>query len=100
MHKLPPVAPARFFAVSGNKGSTTATVADSIFISELGALRFARDFGIMPYLMSTSQIREVFRRTNRKKVIISSRLPIREQVASRTPSIAKAELTEKAKKVE
>ena len=73
---------------------------DSIFVSEIGCLRFTRDFGITPFLLTQAQIRDIYRRTNRKKIIVSSRLPTRDQVSSRTPSIAKAELNEKAKKAE
>jgi hypothetical protein len=50
MFKLPHVAPQQ------QVDSTTHT-ADSIFISEAGILRFARDYGLTPYVASTKQVR-------------------------------------------
>jgi hypothetical protein len=37
-----------------------APVSDSIFVNETGCLRFARDYGLIPYVMSVRQIK-VFR---------------------------------------
>jgi hypothetical protein len=54
MFKLPPAAPL-------HQLDSTAHTADSIFISESGALRFARDYGITPYVSSIRQVKEIYR---------------------------------------
>jgi hypothetical protein len=50
MFKLPHVAPQQ-------QVDSTSHTADSIFISEAGILRFARDYGLTPYVASTKQVR-------------------------------------------
>lgn len=76
MHKLPPLAPERCYGIDAAK----TQVIDSLIMSETGCLRFARDYGLTPYLLSTAQLREHFRAVNRNKTIVSARLPTREQV--------------------
>jgi len=58
---------------------------DSIFITENGALRFARDYGLIPYVMSVRQIKDAYRKLNRPKVIVSSRLPTRDMLNLQKP---------------
>lgn len=82
MYKLPPLAPDRFYT-----DVSKSQVMDSLIITEAGCLRFARDYGLTPYLLSSAQLREHFRSLNRPKVIVSSRLPTREQIAKATAPV-------------
>lgn len=101
MFRLPPVAPSHFYAHDASyNASTQKSHTDSLFVSETGCLRFARDYGLSPYACSHAQVRAIFQATHKKKLIVSSRLPTREQVQSRTPSLAKSELSAKTKKAE
>ena len=81
MFKLPGVVPQ-------HQVDSTAHTADSIFVTESGCLRFARDYGITPYVMSTKQIREIYRTVNRTKLIVSSRLPTRDMLNNKVHSAA------------
>ena len=81
MFKLPPAVPA-------HQIESTQHASDSIFITELGCLRFARDYGITPYVASIKQIKEHYRLTNRQKVIVSSRLPTRDMLQNKMHSTA------------
>eukprot|EP00601_Ochromonadales_sp_CCMP2298_P029316 CAMPEP_0173342112 /NCGR_PEP_ID=MMETSP1144-20121109/10001_1 /TAXON_ID=483371 /ORGANISM="non described non described, Strain CCMP2298" /LENGTH=477 /DNA_ID=CAMNT_0014288619 /DNA_START=491 /DNA_END=1921 /DNA_ORIENTATION=- len=54
---------------------------DSVFVSEVGCMRFARDYGLIPYVMSVRQIKDAYRSCNRSKVIVSGRLPTRDMLA-------------------
>ena len=42
--------------------------------------RFARDYGITPYVSSIKQLKEIYKTVNRSKVIVSARLPTRDMV--------------------
>lgn len=97
MFKLPPVAPTRFYTDATNSSKSNAASMESLFMSETACLRFARDYGITPYLLTQAQLRDWYRQTNRQKIIVSSRLPVRDQISSRTPSVAKSELAAKKK---
>eukprot|EP01032_Pedospumella_encystans_P019229 gene19229-21866_t len=72
--------------------------ADSIFMTELGCLRFARDYGITPYVSSLKQLREIYKTVNRPKVIVSSRLPTRDMLQNKLHSAA--QLTNATRKKE
>eukprot|EP01038_Epipyxis_sp_PR26KG_P014897 gene14897-20034_t len=61
---------------------------DSLIMSELGCARFAADYGITSHLIGTKQLRDIYRRTNRVKVIISSRLPTRDLIQTKPLSQA------------
>eukprot|EP01039_Chlorochromonas_danica_P011436 gene11436-12786_t len=90
MYKLPPLAPERCYGVDAAK----TQVIDSLIMSETGCLRFARDYGLTPYLLSTAQLREHFRAVNRQKTIVSARLPTREQIASKAVAVDKTKKKE------
>lgn len=77
MFKAPSVTPAHQLDAAQQSGP-----ADSIFMTESGCLRFARDYGILPYVLSVKQLREIYRTVNRGKTIVSSRLPTRDMVYS------------------
>jgi hypothetical protein len=61
---------------------------DSLFMTETGVLRFARDYGIVPHLVTKSELRELYRQSNHTKCFVSSRLPVREQVVKAPLSAA------------
>jgi hypothetical protein len=87
--KLPHAAPSRH---RDNVGGHNSPV-NSIFITESGCARFAGDYGLTPHLMSSSQLRSLYKNINirmaKNKTILSNRLPI-------PPS---ANLAQKKKKV-
>jgi hypothetical protein len=69
------------FLPSGKYGKTPP--ADSFCMSELACLKFARDYGITPYVVSNTTLKEFVRELMlRRKTIVSSKLPQREQVRS------------------
>lgn len=80
MYKLPPLAPDRFY-------TEKYEAMDSLIVTEGGCLKFARDFGLTPYLLSSAQLREKFREANRGKIVVSSRLPTREQVMRNSTAV-------------
>lgn len=53
---------------------------DSWIMSENACQRFARDYGLTPHLLSSKQLKDMIRGINRQKLIISSRLPVRDQL--------------------
>lgn len=81
LFKLPSVAPQKFSVI----GELAKIQPDSLIVTETAFLRFARDYGIMPFICPQQQIREYFQASNRAKTIISSRLPTREQLANLKP---------------
>ena len=58
---------------SNSSAQLQQNLQDSLFITESMFLRFATDFGLIPHLVTSKQCRDVFRRTNRKKTVLSSR---------------------------
>eukprot|EP01034_Spumella_vulgaris_P028215 gene28215-35034_t len=78
LFRLPPAAPARHLDQKVN--------VDSLILTDAGCIRFCRDYGIVSHLVTTKELRDIFRRTNRNKTIISSRLPTREQVETVKPA--------------
>ena len=82
MYKLTaPIIPSKF-SPNGKYGK--AVPMDSLTMSETACLKFARDYGITPYVLSNTKLRELTRYliSYRKKTIVSSKLPQREQVRS------------------
>jgi hypothetical protein len=84
LFKLPPVAPQKFTPI----GEYAKLNPDSLILTETGFLRFARDYGFMPFVCPQAQLREFYANSNRKKIIVSSRLPTREQMDNKPHSAA------------
>ena len=61
------------------------SIPDSLFMTETGCLRFARDYGIVPYLITKSELRDLYQKANHAKCFVSSRLPAREQIFNKMP---------------
>jgi hypothetical protein len=90
MFKVPSVTPR-------HQIENTLHTTDSIFMTESGTLRFARDYGLIPYVVSVRQIKEIFASVNRPKLIVSSRLPTRDQLHSKVHSTAQISVALKPK---
>jgi len=85
LFKLPQCAPEKHFnnnnkSINNNNNTEDKTnvASDSIIITESGCVKFAMDYGIMPYLLTSKQLKEIFKQVNKQKVIVSSRLPSRD----------------------
>lgn len=94
LFKLPPVAPPRFY--QDGAGQKT-NLPESLVVNENGILRFARDYGLTPNVVTQAQVREIYRKINRNKTIISSRLPSREQVFNQAHSVAQKDKLQRQK---
>ncbi len=93
LFKLSSVTPQKFRS-EGEYGKANP---DSLIMTETALLRFARDYGLMPFVCSQTQIKEFYQAANRRKVIISSRLPTREQLDFRPHSTAQIDKASRQK---
>jgi hypothetical protein len=94
LFKLPSVAPQKF-TVDGEYGKINP---DSLIVTETAFLRFARDYGLMPFVCSQQQIRDFFKSTNRAKCIVSSRLPTRSELTHQIKPHSNAQLEKQTRK--